>query len=287
MACMSTDSRYRDMKLREQTGKQSLIRTTLQRQAQMLAIDIDPFRILQPLNLYRRWTISRNERVMRDCLLPYVNEHLKTKTISKQKTVIDYAVNMFTDINDTCIDTLFQNLKLFLFAGHDTTAGTICWIFYHLEQNRQCLEKLRTEHDAVLGKDGIAAVLTKNPQLLNSLPYTTAIIKESLRLNPPALSIRQGNGDSCLIKAATPPFPTKGFTIWDGRKWPPVLILFWISFQADIVSVLTLIITSAGIAPKLWLLAQIQRVHPRTISSWWQWSITSNERCLAPVRTIS
>lgn len=55
-----------------------------------------------------------------------------------------------------------------------------------LQNNPSCLEKLRAEHDAVLRLevDKAAQILISSPHLLHSLPYTLAVIKETLRLCP-------------------------------------------------------------------------------------------------------
>lgn len=56
------------------------------------------------------------------------------------------------------------------------------------------MRKVRTEYDDVFGKDikQTAQKVKDNPYLLNKLPYSVAIIKEILRLYPPASSVRKG-----------------------------------------------------------------------------------------------
>lgn len=46
---------------------------------------------------------------------------------------------------------------------------------------------LRQEHNELLGTDikARAQILKEDPQILNQLPYTLAVIKEALRLLPP------------------------------------------------------------------------------------------------------
>lgn len=87
-----------------------------------------------------------------------------------------------------------RQIRLFVFTGHDSTSSTICYAVHLLSQNPDALKGIRSEHDEILGKDTTKAsdLLEKNPQLLNDLPYTTAVIKEVLRLFPPAASSRQG-----------------------------------------------------------------------------------------------
>ena len=66
------------------------------------------------------------------------------------------------------------------FAGHETTARTLTFAWYALAENPHVVEKLHAELDEVLGD--------RTPTLedLHHLPYTLQVIKEVLRLYPPA-----------------------------------------------------------------------------------------------------
>jgi cytochrome P450 len=70
-------------------------------------------------------------------------------------------------------------ISLFL-AGHETTANTLTWIWYLLSQHPAEATKLFAEVDTVL--EGRAPTA----QDMARLPYTTLIVKEGLRLYPPA-----------------------------------------------------------------------------------------------------
>jgi len=65
-------------------------------------------------------------------------------------------------------------------AGHETTATTLTWTFYLLSKHPTVLRRLRAELDEVLKG--------REPTLddLHHLPYTLMVIKESMRLYPPA-----------------------------------------------------------------------------------------------------
>jgi len=65
-------------------------------------------------------------------------------------------------------------------AGHETTAVTMMWTWYLLSQNPQVEAKLHEELDRVLA--GRQPTLDDLPQL----KYTEMVIKEALRIYPPA-----------------------------------------------------------------------------------------------------
>jgi cytochrome P450 len=64
-------------------------------------------------------------------------------------------------------------------AGHETTANTLAWAWFLLSQAAPAERRLHAELHAVLG--GRAPTLADVPQL----PFTRAIIEETLRLYPP------------------------------------------------------------------------------------------------------
>ncbi|EMC97183.1 hypothetical protein BAUCODRAFT_32924 [Baudoinia panamericana UAMH 10762] len=84
-------------------------------------------------------------------------------------------------------------IRTFIFAGHDTTSTAIAYAFYLLHKHQDCLERIRAEHDAVLGPiDQTPQVIKNDPYILNKLEYTMAVIKETLRLFPPVSATRKG-----------------------------------------------------------------------------------------------
>lgn len=87
-----------------------------------------------------------------------------------------------------------NNVKTLLLGGHDTTSTTIAYLLALLSEpeNAAELARVRAEHDAVFGPDATqaGARILADPRLLNNLPLTTAAIKETLRLFPPASTTR-------------------------------------------------------------------------------------------------
>jgi len=208
----------RDVRLGEQSGEQSTLRVAFVEQVKYLTSAPALFRFPEWLAWRKRRDIAKNNRTMRDFLMPLIRERMTPSLSTKRRTVVDLALSSVPKVDDQFLHILVQNLKIFLAAGYDTTASTLCWAFYLLERNPSCLERLRAEHDSVLGLDpgAVEDTLRDKPQLINSLPYTTAVCKETLRLHPPANTFRQGNPGFSLSKAGYPPLPTDGFMIWNG-----------------------------------------------------------------------
>lgn len=75
-----------------------------------------------------------------------------------------------------------EALTLFL-AGHETTAIALTWTWWLLSRNREAEGRLHAELDGVLPD--------RPPSVgdLQNLPYTQAVISESIRLRPPAWAI--------------------------------------------------------------------------------------------------
>ena len=128
----------------------------------------------------------------------------KSSSIARNKSVIDLALIAYLkqnpDVNSSgIVDPLFKDIainqmKLFLFSGHDTTSSTVCYVLYLLSIYPDVLSRVRDEHDDVFGSDPSQAAnkISEDPYLLNKLPYTTATIKESMRLFPAASTTRRG-----------------------------------------------------------------------------------------------
>lgn len=102
-----------------------------------------------------------------------------------------------------------ETMTLFL-AGHETTALTLSWTWYLLSQNPAAEARLHEELAQVLGG--------RPPQVedIPRLPYLDAVIREALRLYPPAY---------ILSRTAIEPFELGGYRF---SKGVTVLMLPWI-----------------------------------------------------------
>jgi cytochrome P450 len=82
----------------------------------------------------------------------------------------------------TDVEVRDETMTLFL-AGYETTSNALAWTFYLLSRHPDVYSRLRTEVDAALGG--------RTPTLedLARMPYTLRVLKESMRLYPPAYII--------------------------------------------------------------------------------------------------
>jgi cytochrome P450 len=121
-----------------------------------------------------------------------------------------------SELDADFMDNAIAQLKSFLFAGHDTTSSTLCFIYYHLWRTPDAMKRVRREHDEVFGSDHSQAadMIKRDPSLLNRLPFSTAVIKEVLRLHPAVGSVRAGAPGLFLVNPSTGrQFPTEGFLL--------------------------------------------------------------------------
>ena len=193
---------------------------------------LNPLAGWSPVGIYQRW---RNGRIMTD----YIGKVLEDRFASqkneqsdekkpRKRTMIDLALESYRSqttasaVEAEGLDPDFKKhattqIRVFIFAGHDTTSSTICYAYYYLSKNPSMLARIRAEHDAVFGIDPsqTSSILKENAHLLNKLDYTTAVIKESLRLQPPASTVRMGQKGFFVHDPKTgEAISTEGLMLW-------------------------------------------------------------------------
>ncbi|MGO4615842.1 cytochrome P450 [Nocardia sp. 2YAB30] len=93
-----------------------------------------------------------------------------------------------------------------LFAGHETTASTLAWVWYSIGRHPAVEQRLRAEIDQVLG--GRRPTMDDLPRLV----YTRHVIEETLRLYPPAWQIFRQAGEDDEISGY--PIPAGTNVLW-------------------------------------------------------------------------
>ncbi|KAK8091447.1 cytochrome P450 [Apiospora hydei] len=139
---------------------------------------------------------------------------------SQSRSVISLAMDQYlAEAGET--EQLFKatfkrlvipQLRMFLYAGHDTTSSTLLYCYYLLSTHPEELKKVRTEHDKVFGTnishEHLYEIIAEDPALLNQIPYTLAVIKEVLRF------LRAGRPGLVLTDENGGQYPTEDCQIW-------------------------------------------------------------------------
>ncbi|KAI1094232.1 cytochrome P450 [Rostrohypoxylon terebratum] len=186
----------------ETQTKPNRLMETMKSQISMMYFELDLRKLLNPIRILKHRIYNR---IIRNELVPYLSKTAQNyEKIEGPKTVIALALKSYVkdtqdysarrDIPPEFIERVIKHIKIFMFAGHDTTATVLAYIYYKLSKHPDVLAKIRAEHNEILGVDPADAAdrVRADATLLNKLPYTTAVLRETLRLYPPAGgSIRQ------------------------------------------------------------------------------------------------
>ena len=153
---------------------------------------------VDPLLAQRYSTVSQRpkSKYIADLLMSaYVKENSHPTNPSSLPTKMDPEFSEF----------MRAQVKLFLQAGHDTTAASIVYTLYTLSRHPLALTRLRSELDTVFGPDITATCdrLSENPHLLHQCSYLLAVVKETLRLYPPTATARFGTPGFFLSSTAS------------------------------------------------------------------------------------
>lgn len=206
-------------------------------QVAMLYFNNDLQKMLNPLVPIRHWIYNRT---FHDEMMPYIQDTVQNyEKMEGPKTILALALKSYvTDVDASArgnippafLNRVVNHIKMFLFAGHDTTATTLAYAYYELSRNPDKLALLRAELDEVLGNDPEQAAdrISADPALLNQLPYTLGVVKETLRLWPVVGTVRNGSDGYTLLDPENGVrYPTDGFVLFGCSKAAHVNPNFW------------------------------------------------------------
>jgi cytochrome P450 len=116
------------------------------------------------------------------------------------------SLQNWESLSEEAIEVTCDQLTTFIFAGHDTTGTAIACAFYELSRSPHTLRAVRAELDELFGPDcspeAVAACLIAKggDELIQKIPYTSAVLKETLRLWPPGATARMSQpGDGLQL----------------------------------------------------------------------------------------
>ncbi|XP_058773183.1 cytochrome P450 82A1 [Vicia villosa] len=190
---------------------------------------------------FLKWLdLGGHEKQMKKCakkfdemLNEWLEEHREKKGLGSDDKVVgerDFMDAMLLVLKDKPIeefdvDTIIKATTLeLILGGSDTTAGTLTWAMCLLLKHPHVLEKAKEELNTHIGKERCVSELD-----INKLVYLHAIIKETLRLYPPApfSSPREFTKDCTIggyhIKKGTRLMPNLWKIHRDPSVWPDPL----------------------------------------------------------------
>ncbi|KAF2424212.1 cytochrome P450 monooxygenase-like protein [Tothia fuscella] len=179
------------------------------------------------LRPYKLWVNNRQlEKAIEQELDRKIRLRVQTPTFStkRNRSVVDLALDAYqkeagvssiSQIPRSLRVDIIDQIKTFIFAGHDTTSSTFCYIMYLLHLHPRSFAKVKDELDNFLPGNVTCTSekLRADPYVINSLEYTNAVVREALRLFPPASTLRSWD----------PAFPNKDAFIVDrktGIRYP-------------------------------------------------------------------
>jgi cytochrome P450 len=115
---------------------------------------------------------------------------------AKPRDILSLSLQGSEQLTPSLLVETRDQIKTFLFAGHDTTGILLAWLFYELSRSPRVLKAVRDELDELFGPDSDPAAVREKllgpngEELIHRMSYTTAVIKETLRLYPPAGTAR-------------------------------------------------------------------------------------------------
>ncbi|KAI7740856.1 hypothetical protein M8C21_020162 [Ambrosia artemisiifolia] len=127
---------------------------------------------------------------------------MKTKT---RKTMVEVLLSLQESDPEYYTDQMIRSfVQVMIFAGTDTSSGTMEWCLSLLLNHPQVLRKAQNEIDRKVGKDR----LVRESDMVD-LPYLRGIINETFRLHPavPVLPPHESSQD-CIIEGYNVPCGT-------------------------------------------------------------------------------
>ncbi|KAI0454831.1 cytochrome P450 [Xylaria acuta] len=114
----------------------------------------------------------------------------KSAAEDKSRSILALSLGHTESLSLELIDVTCDQLKTFLLAEHDTASLILAWVFYELLLGADTSpEAVRT---SFLSPDG--------PEIVHKMAHVSAVIKETLRLHPPAGAARlSGHGTGFTV----------------------------------------------------------------------------------------
>ncbi len=143
---------------------------------------------LEGLAMHGRLRAMKKDLAFMNGIVDALVKERREAGLSDKKDLLDAMLTGVDKQTGTQLDDLNirYQINTFLIAGHETTSGLLSYAIYALLKNPEVLAKARAEVDRVFGGDLDAA---PSYAQVTQLSFVNQILKESLRLWPPAPAV--------------------------------------------------------------------------------------------------
>ncbi|KAL2813013.1 cytochrome P450 [Aspergillus granulosus] len=147
--------------------------------------------LLSPRQYRQRMKITKTiETLLQSIIQDKFDKLHSDKPEISDRSVLFLALENIDSLTPQTVQTTVDSIRTFLFAGYDTTSVLLQRAIYELSRTPRALACLRGELDRVLGPNAdpgaTADAIISSEAKLSQLVYLSAVIKETLRLHPPA-----------------------------------------------------------------------------------------------------
>ncbi|KAK1140971.1 hypothetical protein N8T08_009717 [Aspergillus melleus] len=110
-------------------------------------------------------------------------------------TIVGLSLRGTERLTPDILESTCDQVKVFLFAGQDTTSTLLQWATYELSRTPHALRALNAELDKIFGSEAgpdtiRQKLMSQGAIAIGQMSYLSAIIKETLRLHPPGATAR-------------------------------------------------------------------------------------------------
>lgn len=165
---------------------------------------------LNPIVTAKRHRLAkRTDALVKDAIQRGYAELKEEAKGNRSRSIVALSIQDTEALTPQLLSETSDQVRSFLFAGHDTNASMLQWAIYELSRTPRALKAVRDELDEVLGPEAdplttCATLAARGEHLLPRLHYVNAVIKETLRLHPPAATVRMTQpGTGFVVRAPT------------------------------------------------------------------------------------
>ncbi|XP_027342644.1 cytochrome P450 71D11-like [Abrus precatorius] len=152
---------------------------------------------------------SKMDQILEDIIVEHKDEKSKIKEGQREaeEDLVDVLLKFQDGSQDICLTN--NNVKAIILdifgAGGETAATTINWAMAEIVSDPRVMKKAQVEVREVFNMKGMV-----DEVLIDELKYLKSVVKETLRLHPPApLLIPRENGQACEIHGYHIPIKSK------------------------------------------------------------------------------